>query len=239
MAPGLLTAVFPGDAGVFGIVMVGLGSDKLLRSLLDPQAFGRVARRLDPIADWVDPDAADAITEVMPMTNRNRSLTLANHGQVSAIGVVNVADSFMSSNPTLGRGVSLACSFSLELRDLLRETEDPAQISARYLEIQERWFKPFLTDAVESDAAFRGFFAKSLGQPFDDSPPKARTILSQAANVDADCWRRWSRVNQVFDTPAACTEDEELVERARESLVDLPTPEPDLSRDELAGILSP
>jgi flavin-dependent dehydrogenase len=239
MAPGMLTLLFPGDDGVFGLAMVGLGSDKILRRLRDPEKFTQVAQRMTHIAHWVDPAVAHPITGVLPMgAIQNRQLTFRNNGELSAAGLVNIADSAMSTNPSLGRGVGLSCVYALELRSLLRETDDPVAVSSRYIDIQEERLLPFLADAVQSDAANRRFLAGSLGEPPDDSPPAARTILSQASNVDVDVWRRWSRVNMVLDLPTDCTEDEALVQQAREAIAGAPPLEPHLSREGLAAILS-
>ncbi len=239
MAPGMLTLLFPGDDGVFGLAMIGLGSDKIMRRLRDPLKFTQVAQRMTPIAHWLDPAVADRITDVLPMgAIQNRQLKFRNNGRLSAAGLVNVADSAMSTNPSLGRGVGLACVYALELRSLLRETEDPFEVSSRYIDIQEKRLAPFLTDAIQSDAANRRFLAGSLGEQLDDEPPAARTILSRAANMDGDIWRRWGRVNQVLDLPTACTEDEALVQRAREAIDGAPPLEPHLSREALTGILS-
>jgi flavin-dependent dehydrogenase len=239
MAPGMLMLVFPGDDGVFGLAMIGLGSDKILRRLRDPEKFTQVAQRMTHIAHWVDPAVADRITDVLSMgAIQNRQLKFRSNGRLSAAGLVNIADSAMATNPSLGRGVGLACVYALELRSLLRKTDDPFEVSSRYIDIQEERLTPFLTDAVQSDAANRRFLAGSLGEPLDDAPPAARTILSQASNVDVDVWRRWSRVNQVLDLPTACTEDEALVQRAREAIEGAPQLEPHLSREALVGILS-
>ncbi len=238
-APGLLALVFPGDDGVFCIAMVGLGGDKILRQLRDPEKFTRVAQRMAPLAQWVHPDVANRITAVIPMgAIQNRSLKFTTHGRISAAGLVNIADSAMSTNPSLGRGIGLGCVYALELRDLLRVTEDPFEVSSRYVDIQDKRLTPFLTDAVQSDAANRRFLAGSVGEPLGDEPPAARTILSQASNVDVDVWRRWSRVNMVLDLPTACTEDEALVQRAKEAIEGAPPPQPHLSREHLVGVLS-
>ena len=55
---------------------------------------------------------------------------------------------------------------------------------------------------------------------------------------DMECWRRWTAVNQVFELPSSCLDDEELMARARDVAEDMPPPAYNLSRDELASILS-
>ena len=238
MAPGLLTLVFPGDAGVFGIAMVGLGSDKILRRLRDPEKFIEVTRRLSPIAHWVDPAVATPISGVLPMgAIQNRRLRFWNGDGPSAIGIVNVGDSVLSTNPSLGRGIALAAIGALELRSLLRETDRPAEITHEFDRAKEERLMPYLTDAVASDQAMRRVLNEALGKPTSDDISD-RTRMARASTRDMDCWRRWKGVDQVFDLPSSYLEDAELMTRAREVAEDTPPPAYTLNRDELVDLLA-
>ena len=238
IAPGLLTLVFPGDAGVFGIAMVGLGSDKILRRLRDPETFTSVAGRLAPIAHWVDPSVAVPITDVFPMgAIQNRRLRFWNGDGPSAIGIVNVGDSVLSTNPSLGRGIALAAVGALELRKLLRETDRPAEITYEFDRVKEERLTPWLGDAVASDQGMRRALNEALGNPTNGGISD-RTQMVRASMQDMDCWRRWNGVNQVFDLPSSCLDDAELMARAREVAQDTPPPTYTLNRDELIAILT-
>ena len=237
MAPGLVALNFPGDSGVFGLAMVGLGSDKILRRLRDPGVFTAVAGRLSPIAHWVAPSVAAPITDVLPMgAIQNRRLRFWNGDRPSANGIVNVGDSVLSTNPSLGRGIALAAIGALELRALLRETERPAEITREFDRVKEEQLLPFLWDAVASDQDMRRAFSEALGNPVEgDISDRSRMV--RASMRDMDCWRRWNRVNQGFDLPSSCLGDPELMARAREVTEDSPPPAYHLSRDELEAIL--
>ena len=238
LAPGLLTLVFPGDAGVFGIAMVGLGSDRILRSLRDPGTFTAVARRLSPIAHWVDPTVAAPITDVFPMgAIQNRRLRFWDGDRPSAVGIVNVGDSVLSTNPSLGRGIALAAVGALELRSILRETDLPAEITYEFDRVKEERLTPWLWDAVASDKGMRRALNEALGNP-PNGGISDRTRMMRASMQDMDCWRRWNGVNQVFDLPSSCLDDPELMSRAREVAEETPPPPYNLSRDELAGLLA-
>ena len=238
MAPGLLTLIFPGDAGVFGIAMVGLGSDKILRRLRNPETFTAVARRLAPIAHWVDPTVAAPITDVFPMgAIQNRRLRFWNGAGPSVIGFVNVGDSVLSTNPSLGRGIALAAVGALELRRLLRETDRPEEITHEFDRAKEERLTPWLWDAVVSDQGMRRALNEALGNPTNGGISD-RTRMMRASMQDMDCWRRWNGVNQVFDLPSTCLEDTELMARAREVAADMPPPAYNLSRDELTTLLA-
>ncbi|MDJ0954145.1 MAG: FAD-dependent oxidoreductase [Acidimicrobiia bacterium] len=237
MAPGLLTLIFPGDAGVFGLAMVGLGSDKILRRLRDPEIYTAVARRLSPIAHWVDPAVAAPITDVIPMgAIQNRRLRFWNGEGPSAFGFVNVGDSVLSTNPSLGRGIALAAVGALELRSVLRQTDQPREIAVEFDRVKEERLTPWLWDAVASDQGMRRALNEALGNP-TNGDISDRTRLARASMMDMDCWRRWNGVNQAFDLPSSCLDDPELMSRAHELTEDMPPPSYNLSRDELVDIL--
>lgn len=238
MAPGLLALIFPGDSGVFGIAMVGLGSDKVLRRLRDPDTFTNVARRLGPLQPWVDPAVSAPITGVMPMgAIQNRRLRFWDGSRPSVIGLVNVGDSVLSTNPSLGRGIALAAVGVLELRALLRETGDPRAITHEFDRIKQERLLPWLDDAVESDRAMRRSLNEALGNPVEDGISD-RTMLGRASMMDMECWQRWTPVNQVLDLPSSCLDDPDLMARAREVAADMPPPSYQLSRDELTDLLA-
>lgn len=237
-APGLVSLLFAGDTGVFGVAMVGLGSDKPLRKLRDPDRFVEVARRFGPLAGWVDPDVASPITEVMPMgAIQNRSLRFWNGEGPSAYGIVNVGDSVLSTNPSLGRGIAIALVGAVELRTVIREVEDPKTVTTTYDTVKQEQIVPWLWDAVESDRGMRLALNTALGSPTDE-PESDRTLLSRASFLDMACWRRWAGVNQVFELPSTCLEDEELMDRARSIAAQAPPPAYNLSREELEAILA-
>jgi flavin-dependent dehydrogenase len=238
MAPGLVALLFPGDAGVFGVAMVGLGSDRPLRRLRNVDVFTSVADQFAPISHWVDPDVAEPITDVLPMgAIHNRRLRFWNGEGPSVDGFVNLGDSALSTNPSLGRGIAIALIGALELRDVLRGTDDPTRISVEFDRVKEDRVIPWLWDAVESDRGMRQAFSIAIGESASDSVSD-RTLMNRASMRDMECWRRWTDVNQVFELPATCLEDADLVERAREIGANTPQPSYDLSRPELERLLA-
>lgn len=238
MAPGLVALLFPGDSGVFSIAMVGLGSDKLLRNLRDSSTFLSVAGRFAPISHWVDPAVATPITKVLPMgAIRNRCLRFWNGERPSATGIVNVGDSVLSTNPSLGRGIALASVSALELRGVLRHTDAPAEITEEFDRIKEDLITPWLWDAVESDRSFRNVLNEAIGNP-TDGVVSDRAVMARASMMDMDCWRRWTAVSQVFELPSNCLADTDLMAHAHDVTRDAAPPLYDLTRNELADMLT-
>ena len=238
MAPGLISLLFPGDAGVFGVAMVGLGSDKPLRRLRDERVFVSVAREFDPIAGWVDPAVAESISEVLPMgAIRNRRLRFWNGEGPSVLGLVNLGDSALSTNPSLGRGIAIALIGALELRAVLRTTDDPYRVAVEYDRAKEDQLTPWLWDAVASDRGMRQAFSTAVGEP-SQSAVSDRTLMTRASMRDMECWRRWTSVNQAFELPSTCLDDPDLMARAREIGRAPPPPQYNLSRSDLERLLA-
>lgn len=238
MAPGLVSLLFPGDAGVFGVAMVGLGGDKPLRRLRDRDVFTAVARRFGPLGGWVDPDVAEPISDVLPMgAIHNRRLRFWDRDGPSVLGFVNLGDSALSTNPSLGRGIAIALIGAIELRDLLRITDDPHEVAVDYDAAKEERLVPWLWDAVESDRGMRRMFGTAIGEP-NGGPISDRTLMARASMRDMECWRRWTAVNQAFELPSTCLDDADLMGRAREIGADAPPPPYDLTRPDLERLLA-
>lgn len=239
MAPGLVSLIFPGEAGVFGVAMVGMGSDKALRKLRDGQVFMDVARRMPGLTDCVDPDVSAPIGDVIPMASiQNRSLRFWAEGRPSVVGMVNIGDSVMSTNPSLGRGMAIAALMSKDLRDVIRSTEDPEELVLRFDEVKEQRYLPYLADAVQSDADLRAMFTATASGVTAPAPPSDRAAVGRASLVDMTVWRRWIEVNQLFEIPSSCLADPELVEHARSVAADMPPAPMAMTRQELVDTLT-
>lgn len=238
IAPGLVALLFPGEEGVFGVPMVGLGSDRPLRKLRDANVFGAVASRFDPLAGWVDPAVAAPITRVMPMgAIHNRSLRFVNGDGPSVFGFVNIGDSVLSTNPSLGRGIAIALIGALELRNVLRSTQDPQQVVTLFDQAKQEQLMPWLWDAVEADRGTRQAFGLAIGE-VEESTTSDRTLMARASTRDMECWRRWTAVNQGFELPSSCLDDPDLMMRVRNIGAEVPPPTYHLSRPELEELLT-
>lgn len=240
LVPGLLVLVFPGDGNTVGIAMVGTGGDRILRRLRDPDRFTALAQELPLVAPWVDPTVATPLTEVMPMgAIQNRHLRFRTDDAPGVTGLVNAADSVVSTNPSLGRGIAIAGDLAIELRHLLADEPDPTQLSDRWDTIQQHSHLPWMADSIQADRLMRdAFTAMAEERPPDAPAHPARAALQRAATVDMECWRRWTAMNQVFVRPPTCFADDELMTRAADVAEDAPPPPPpSISRSDLATLL--
>lgn len=237
-APGLMSILFPGDGAIFSIAMVGLGRDKPLRRLRDPEIFQRVASKMPGLANWVDLDVSEPITPVIPMASiQNRSLRFALDGRSSVVGFVNLGDSYVSTNPSLGRGVGLAALMARDLRDLLAASGDPTAVTDEFDQLKELRYRPWLHDAVQSDADTRALFEAMTG--FGERRPRsARALVGRASMVDMGIWERWTSANHLFEPVTAIYGDPAIVEHARTVTADMEEPVPAFDRDGLLTLLS-
>ena len=152
-------------------------------------------------------------------------------------GFVNIGDSVLSTNPSLGRGIAIALIGALELRQVLRSTQDPQEVAAQFDRAKQERVMPWLWDAVEADRDARQVFGLAIGE-IEEGSPSDRTLMARAATRDMECWRRWTAVNQGFETPSSCLEDADLMQRARQVGAEVPPPTYHLSRDDLEALLA-
>lgn len=218
--------------------MVGSVRDRPIRSLREPARFQALLERIGAPPPWVDPTASDPITDVKPMgAIQNRRLNLVADGEPALTGLVNVADSAVSTNPSLGRGVSLAIEDALALRQTIRDTGDAVDATLRHASSQEARLTPWLDDSIQSDESMRVAFQRAITGDALPRTPYPREILQRGALVDMDCWRAWTRRANVLDPADLALSDDALMGRAREAAAEAPPLRFDIDRRALLEVL--
>jgi len=193
----LSVLTLPAEAGTWGIGLITSSRDDALRPLHRVECWTAVARALTPIAHWLD---GEPITGVDVMTRlEDRRRTLCPEGRPLVTGVVPVADAWASTNPTLGRGTTLALLHAVALRDTIRAIglADPARFAVAWHDVTERELGPAY-DAVitadrhrlaEIDAAIDG-----VGYDGNDVAWRAYRVLEDVAHLDPELLRGWFRI---------------------------------------------
>ena len=98
---------FPADNGTFALLATITAQDPLRRTLCTGDGFGRFHAAVPVIAPWIH--AGQPISKLRAMTRlENRYRRLVDADGPIAGGVVLLGDSALHTNPTAGRGVSLA-----------------------------------------------------------------------------------------------------------------------------------
>lgn len=202
---GIGFGVFPADNDTHSISLFVRPDDTARRRrVLDTERFDEACSAVPEAAPYVDPDAVEAITPVNPMAgliNRLRTFTDAK-GVPLVTGFVALGDAYQVTNPTYGRGCSLAMVQAVHLADALADHgDDHLAVAQAYeasaeAEIRPWYYLSVLADQV-SAASDRGGDL-TLGS---NVMPKARNPEVQLA---------FARVFSLLDPPAELYRNPEL-----------------------------
>ncbi len=119
---------FPGDRGTFGLLAIVAGVDPLRRELTTEEGFSRFHAAIPLTAPWLD--AGEAISDIGTMARvENRYRRLVDDGGPIVTGIVLLGDAAMHTNPTAGRGVSLAFAHAQHLVSTVDSTDSPTDFT--------------------------------------------------------------------------------------------------------------
>ena len=183
---GLFMAV-PADRRTF-CIMIGLShEDPLGKRLFDPTTFDRVAGEEPLCAPWLKAGAGTTAPQPFANVHNGRRSLVDDEGPI-VTGFVLVGDSATHTNPTLGRGTSLALAHAQQLaRTADQAGADPAGYAARFAAWTERnlgvWYES--QSAIDAAASVR-LRATFTGEPVPRPAQAARAIeaLGVAATTD-------------------------------------------------------
>ena len=218
---GIGFGIFPADNDTHSVSLFVRPDDTARRRrVLDAKLFDQACAAVPEAAPYVDPCAVEAITAVNPMAgliNRLRTFT-DSAGLPLATGFAALGDAYMVTNPTYGRGCSLAMMQAVHLADALRDNagDDVAALqayeSAAASEIRPWYFLSVLADQV-SAAQDRGGDL-TLGS---NVMPRASDEATQLA---------FARVFSLLDAPDELYRNPELTKLLTQPPVQLETREP-------------
>lgn len=212
------------DAATFSITFTLSEADPLRRALRDGEAFDRAAAAVPAAAPFLA--RATAETEPLPygaIVNGRRSL-VDEEGPVVA-GYLLIGDSSMHTNPTLGRGVSLAFAQA----ERLALTLDRA--GADLVAAQEEWSRSELgvwfDTQVEVDSAYAAQCAAIARGEDPPDPPfalRAQHALAAAAEGDEQVERALRRLMNLLARPDELRGDAAVVAAVGARLALAPEP---------------
>jgi len=101
-------------------------------------------------------------------------------------GVLALGDSWACTNPSVGRGSSIALMHSVALRDTLREVgvADPYALAVRWHEVSEQQIGPFVQDTLSFDRHRLAEIEAKLALAEDLLETLNRTIYRQQQHID-------------------------------------------------------
>lgn len=212
--------IWGADNSAMQIAIAPLAADSRFRRARDPGVFTAVLRTVPLLAPWLD--VLEPITKLHVMAGLHNTLRrLVIDGRPVATGLHAVGDTVCTTNPTMGRGMSLLMRNNVDLLDVLDAHPDEplAQTLAMDQAVTEH-IEPWYADQAAGDASLLALYRHNvLGEP----PPKSvltpdRLSLGElrtAAAVDSVAFRGYWTVFGVLGEPDAVYRNPELIERAR------------------------
>lgn len=232
----------PSDEGTWSVTLYAESHDRPLKELRHPDTWTRVVESLPLHAHWLEGEPMTDVLAMSGIPDRYRRFVV--DGMPVATGVLAVGDAWACTNPSLGRGVSLAVKHAALLRDVVRKhADDPGELARAWDEVTEREVAPWYWMQVEMDRARHAEISalregREPPAPEDDRGKIAGAFLA-AAFHDPDLFRGF------LDVMSCLTPPEEVLGRPGvfERVVEVagsaePFPMPGPSREELLSLIA-
>ena len=146
------TLTLPCDNGTWGLGIIASAKDAALRGLKDVDTWMRTWKSFPLVAHWAEGEPLDDDVAIMAkIEDRHRSFVV--DGTPVATGVLAVGDSWACTNPSLGRGASIAFMHAVALRDLLHvaSIDFPMELAQRWHEVTDATVEPYYRATLDFD----------------------------------------------------------------------------------------
>ncbi|GAA3347248.1 FAD-dependent oxidoreductase [Amorphoplanes nipponensis] len=238
----LSAITLPGDNDTWSVVLATASRDKALRGLREPDRWHAAVARYPLLAHWADGEAISGVDVMAGIEDRHRRLVV--DGDPVATGVVEVGDSWACTNPSVGRGASMALIQGRLLRDLLRET-DPAdhdKLARRFDEVSTQVVEPLYRATLWNDRhRLAELAADAAGTAYRTDDPRwpISKALFAASLTDPELARGYTAVAAFIATPDEVLGAPGAVDRVVALGRDAPQyPLPGPGRDELLAAIA-
>ncbi|HTQ25085.1 MAG TPA: hypothetical protein VMI09_10335 [Candidatus Binataceae bacterium] len=238
--------IWGADNGTMQLAVVPLAIDRRFKTLRYPKVFEAVMRTIPTYAAWLD--VMEPITDVFPMGAVNNTMRrLVVGGAPVATGLAAIGDSVCTTNPTLGRGLTLALTGIADLVDAVDHHGDDRRALAMALDkLAAEHILPYYEDQAAIDFARLGILKHRIfGAPLPPAPDAVsdRITFEQlrtAALFDPTIFRAFWKVMGMLSRPAEVYADPEIVALTQGVLryhTKAPIVQP--TREQLLGALEP
>ena len=216
-------AVFGADHDAMQVAIVPLAADRRFRPVKEPDVFTAVLRTIPAAAAWLE--VLEPISPVFPMTGpRNTLRRLVVDGRPVVTGLHAIGDSVCTTNPTFGRGLSLAMWGAVDLVDVIGQQDDGAEQAIAMDERIGQHVAPYYREQAEVDAGRLSALRHAVqGVPAAPPPPPDRdrisfTQLRMAAAVDPAVFRAFWKLMFMLCQPDDVYLDPQIVARTQDAL---------------------
>ena len=238
--------VWGADNGVLQLAVAPLATDRRFRALKRPEVHSAVLRTVPLLAPWLD--GLDPVTGVYQMAGLHNTMRrLVVNGAPIVTGLHAVGDTVCTTNPTLGRGLTLALSGAVDLVTAIETTGDDWAAQALTLDdLVGEHVQPFYEDQAAIDAGRLAMLRHTVdGAPAPDPPPSrgdrvTYAHLRGAAMFDATAFRGFWNVQGMVRRPQEVYGDPEIISAVHDTLEhhkgDPAVPQP--TRDQVLAALA-
>jgi 2-polyprenyl-6-methoxyphenol hydroxylase-like FAD-dependent oxidoreductase len=210
-------AVFGADNGAMQLAIVPLSTDRRFRRLHDPDVFTAVLRTIPACDTWLR--ILDPVSPVFQMTGpRNTLRRLVVDAVPIVIGLHAVGDSVCTTNPTFGRGLSLAMWGATDLTDVIDAHADDTALQAITLDQRiEKHVAPYYEEQAAVDAnrlatLRHTIMGDAAPAPAAFDPSRVSfTQLRAAASYDPSVFRAFWTLMFMLATPDEVYRDPRIV----------------------------
>ena len=234
-------ATFPGDNRTFAALLAVPPGRSSFRALKEASVFEAVMAEIPAMRQWVNPEGALPITDVLPMAGLRN--TLRDFPYALATGLFPIGDSICHSDPGLALGISFALLQSVELVDAINKHSDLDAAAAAYRERTEPLIRERFDYATQLDDQRRRMWN---GEPIDfTSRDGAYALFSLvaggvAAFKDPEIFRVMARRNGLLDSLRVLDEDlimQNRIEEIFRTAMSVPRPPSGPTRDEMEALI--
>jgi 2-polyprenyl-6-methoxyphenol hydroxylase-like FAD-dependent oxidoreductase len=231
----------PADHGTWAVVLTVSSQDKALRGLRDPDRWDAALAGYPLAAGWAQGDPITGVDALAGLEDRHRDMLV--DGTPVATGVVAVGDAWAATNPSLGRGASMALLHARLLRDLLRETGagDHEKLARRFAEATAEQVEPLYRAALWFDQhRLAELAADAAGVPYRSDNPAwtGGKALFAASLIDPELCRGYTEIACFLASPAEVLARPGMVDRIAAAGAGAPVyPLPGRTRAELLAAI--
>jgi 2-polyprenyl-6-methoxyphenol hydroxylase-like FAD-dependent oxidoreductase len=232
----------PADNGTWSVTLYTASGDQPLKQLRDPDAWTRLLAACPLHAHWLDGEPMTGVMAMGGIVDRYRRLLYG--ARPVATGVALAGDAWACTNPSLGRGMTLALMHVRRLRDTARShLDDPREFAEAWDAVTESELTPWYRETVEEDRArlqeIEALREGRVPEPPTDPSAGMRGALFASFAYDPDVFRAFIGTRAcLWRIGEACADERllsRMIELAREA-EPLQLPGPD--REQLLALLA-
>jgi 2-polyprenyl-6-methoxyphenol hydroxylase-like FAD-dependent oxidoreductase len=228
----------PADNGTWGVGLVTSAADPVLRAARHEDTWTRILKHYPLVAHWLEGEPLSGIDVMAKLEDRHRRNWRDDAPTVT--GIVAVGDAWACTNPSVGRGASMAGLHATCLRDVLREVPatDPVALVRRFDAVTMATVEPLYRDTLRSDRHRLGEIdAQIAGRPYetDDEEWHRLEALRTGAALHPDLFRGYASIRSLLDRPVDVWAQPGIAEAA--AVVGEPPAAPGPSRAELVALI--